>query len=62
MNLKEVYGHWQDAAILLTGKAVWTMTQIFLENWDYHTNDHTDLKDFKGPIYKSKMMVMYYLC
>lgn len=50
MNLKEVYGHWQDAAILLTGKAVWTMTQIFLENWDYHTNDHTDLKDFKPNI------------
>ena len=50
MNIVEVYGHWQDAAILLSGKAVWSMTQIFLENWDYHKNSHTDLALFKPNI------------
>ena len=33
MNLKERFGHWQDAAILLEGEAVHTLTQIFLQTY-----------------------------
>ena len=34
MNLRELYGHWKDTAIKLTGDAVRTLTVLFLRNWN----------------------------
>ena len=34
INQKERFGHWKDSAILLEGKAVWSMTVMFLSMWD----------------------------
>ena len=33
INRKEVYGHWKDTAVMLRGKAVRTLTLMFLQNW-----------------------------
>ncbi|CCV66006.1 putative cardiolipin synthase [Paracholeplasma brassicae] len=54
MNLKEVYGHWQDAAIMLKGDAVWSLTLIFLENWDYNKHTQSDY-----PLYKPTINVKH---
>ncbi|HOO28490.1 MAG TPA: phospholipase D-like domain-containing protein, partial [Lachnospiraceae bacterium] len=34
MNFKELYGHWKDTAIRLTGDAVKTLTLLFLQTWN----------------------------
>ena len=33
INRREVYGHWKDTAVMLRGKAVRTLTLMFLQNW-----------------------------
>ncbi|MBE6023975.1 MAG: cardiolipin synthase [Cellulosilyticum sp.] len=42
MNLSDEYinevvrfGHWKDAMILLKGEAVWNLTMMFLQTWDF---------------------------
>ena len=34
-NKKKVFGHWNDAGIMIEGEAVWSMTMLFLENWSF---------------------------
>src|SRR5690606_32259467 len=36
-NKKKVFGHWNDAGIMITGAAVWSVTTLFLENWAFAT-------------------------
>lgn len=36
-NLYEKHGHWKDAAIRLTGEAVWGLTVTFLQMWEAET-------------------------
>lgn len=38
-NKKKVFGHWNDAGIMIEGKAVWGMTLLFLENWSFSSKD-----------------------
>ena len=40
INVKERYGHWKDAGIMVEGKAAWSLTLIFLQMWEFCT--HTD--------------------
>jgi cardiolipin synthase len=35
INLTHPYGHWKDTGIMLQGEAVWSMTVMFLQMWDY---------------------------
>ena len=46
-NIKKRFGHWHDAAVMLKGDAVFNMTSSFLETWDFHHNQTTDLKAFQ---------------
>ncbi|MFT3984532.1 MAG: cardiolipin synthase [Lachnospiraceae bacterium] len=39
MNLRELYGHWKDAAIKLEGDAVRTLTLLFLQMWNITERD-----------------------
>jgi len=39
MNLKERFGHWQDASLLLEGAAVYTMTHIFLQTYQLYQSN-----------------------
>ncbi len=34
-NKKKVFGHWNDAGIMIKGEAVWGFTSMFLENWAF---------------------------
>jgi cardiolipin synthase len=33
INKKELYGHWKDTAVRITGEAVWSFTVMFFELW-----------------------------
>ncbi|MDD4400349.1 MAG: cardiolipin synthase [Desulfitobacteriaceae bacterium] len=35
INEYEKHGHWKDAAIMIKGQAVWSLTVMFLAVWDY---------------------------
>lgn len=36
INAYEKHGYWQDAGLLVRGKAAWSFTLAFLQLWDYH--------------------------
>lgn len=46
-NIKKRFGHWHDAAIMLKGDAVYSLTASFIESWDLHRNTTTLLEPFK---------------
>lgn len=35
INATAPYGHWKDTAVMLKGEAVWSLTVMFLQIWDY---------------------------
>lgn len=37
INVKEKYGHWKDASIMLKGEAAKSFTLMFLQMWNYDT-------------------------
>lgn len=37
INRKIKYGHWKDTAVKITGDAVWSLTQMFLQLWSFST-------------------------
>jgi cardiolipin synthase len=39
INAIERFGHWKDAAILITGEAAWSLTLIFLQMWNLRRKD-----------------------
>ena len=46
VNLKEKYGHWKDTVIRLEGPGVEHLTTLFLELWNYATNDTRNIEKF----------------
>ncbi len=48
INRIERFGHWKDTAIKLTGDAITSLTAMFLELWNFSSNDNTNLSDFKS--------------
>lgn len=42
INAYPKHGHWKDSSILIKGDAVWNLTVMFLQMWEYVTNEHTD--------------------
>ena len=59
-NIKKRYGHWHDAAIMLKGEAVYSMTAIFLESWDLSRKETTDISPLKPKSYPSDGIVIPY--
>lgn len=51
INAIERFGHWKDAAIMLKGEAVWNLTMMFLQTWDFTTNEHEDYNLYKPHVY-----------
>jgi cardiolipin synthase len=50
INAYERFGHWKDAAIMLSGEAAWSLTLIFLEMWNLeqkHKDDAQSLYPWK---------------
>lgn len=48
INAKQPYGHWRDAAILLRGDAVWSLTVMFLSTWSYIRHTDEDVEAFRS--------------
>lgn len=59
-NIKKRFGHWHDVAIMLKGDAVYSMTAIFLENWDFTRKETTDITLLKPKSYPSDGIVVPY--
>ena len=56
INQYEKYGHWKDAAIMVKGEAVWSLTVMFLSMWDYLKEINEDFLQFK---YKANINEIY---
>lgn len=50
INEKLRFGHWKDNGILLKGDAVYSLTNIFLNLWDYINKIEEDFNKFKPNI------------
>ena len=48
INKKERFGHWKDCGILVRGKAVWSMTVMFLSLWGYVDRSEEDVSRFRA--------------
>lgn len=46
INKVERYGYWSDTAIRLEGEAVWSMTLIFMENWNFSSKTKLQFKNY----------------
>ena len=53
INAYEKHGHWKDAAIVLTGDAVWSFTVMFLTLWDYVKGTKEDYSKYKPAVHHS---------
>lgn len=51
INAIDRFGHWKDAAIMLKGDAVWNLTMMFLQTWNFSTNKYDDYEMFKPHTY-----------
>lgn len=49
INKVQMFGHWSDCALRIEGQAVWSMTLIFLENWNFTSKNKLNFKDFYYP-------------
>ncbi len=52
INAREKYGYWKDAAILIKGEAVWNMTIMFLQLWDYIARSEADYNKYRPQNYQ----------
>lgn len=50
INAVDRFGHWKDAAIELTGDAVWSLTAMFLSIWDAVTGEDTQIELYQAPL------------
>lgn len=46
INVVEKYGHWKDSAIYLYGEAVFSLTEMFLENWCLSIPENVNFEDY----------------
>jgi cardiolipin synthase len=60
INEKVRFGHWKDMAIRLEGDAVFSLTTMFINMWDYSTGAVSQLEDFKdtAPLVAGNELVM----
>jgi cardiolipin synthase len=48
INEIKKYGYWKDAAVRITGEAVWSFTTMFLEMWNYIVRGTEDYTRFRA--------------
>ncbi len=46
INEKQRFGYWKDNGVRIVGKAVYSMTQMFLQMWNAFSADKLDYEDF----------------
>jgi cardiolipin synthase len=46
INKKERHGYWKDASVMIQGEAVWSLTVIFLQLWNFSLKSTEDFAQF----------------
>ena len=54
INVASRFGYWKDTGIRLAGEAVWSMTVMFLEMWNYINRSTEDYSRFLPSVYREK--------
>ena len=54
INRKERFGYWKDAGIEVKGEAVWSLTTMFLEMWNYIKQTSEDYLNYLPEIYNKQ--------
>lgn len=54
INAYARHGHWKDSSVMLKGEAVWSLTLMFLEAWDFNTHKTENFDDFRPERYATK--------
>lgn len=57
INVKEKYGYWKDSGVRMEGEAVWSLTTMFLEMWNYLTDDKECYTDYKPGVFQTHPFV-----
>lgn len=47
INEYEKHGHWKDASLMIKGEAVWNLTLMFLQIWDFERPNEDDYELFR---------------
>ncbi|MEG0506242.1 MAG: cardiolipin synthase [Longicatena sp.] len=47
INEKVRFGHWKDCSVMIKGEAVWNLTLMFLQFWNYDEKIKDDVYDYK---------------
>lgn len=47
INEYQKHGHWKDASLMLKGDAVWNLTLMFLQIWDFERPNEDDYENFR---------------
>lgn len=48
INEKQRFGHWKDMAVRLEGDAVFSLTTMFLNIWEYASGEPSHIEDYRG--------------
>jgi cardiolipin synthase len=46
INVKKIHGEWKDNCIMIKGSAVWSLTVMFLTNWNAYRHEDADFEKF----------------
>ncbi len=46
VNEKERFGYWKDSAVMVEGRAAWSITVFFLQMWNMFDNENLDLSEY----------------
>ena len=53
-NITHPYGYWKDTGVRIEGEAVWSLTAMFLEMWNYINRSTEDYSRFLPSVYREK--------
>ncbi len=48
INVIERFGHWKDTGVMLKGDAVWQLAFMFLQMWQFQTDQFIDFEKYKA--------------
>jgi cardiolipin synthase len=54
MNIKSPYGYWKDTAVMLHGKATWSLTYMFLQMWNVLRGTKEDFDIYRPERYHTE--------
>ena len=54
INRTSRFGYWKDTGIRLEGEAVWSLTAMFLEMWNYINRSSEDYAQYRPQTYQTK--------